>query len=577
MSATATQSTTCWQPDRVGGRRQQRRSRPRGTGRTPCTCRAAARAARCRGGRRAIGTARSPTSRAAMIDDRQPREHRRGSPSTDEAAEHEHLVGERVEERARRVVPSRRASQPSRLSVRHEHEPQRRTSATTSPRPSRISDQHRDRDQQPRDRDDVGRRRDASGPNALGATGARASVTRVGPPRHVGGSRSGPTTPVTRRARRSHPARDRRRLDARRRRRSRAPRGACGRSAAARRRRRRRAPRARARRARHVRGSGDRVLHARALAQPLVHRAPAATAPSSVGRGGAVLGEKAKKPAQSSCGRRRGTPSSCVVVGLGLAREADDERRAERGVGLLRADAVDRGEEPVAAPPPRMRRSSGARACCSDRSKYGTTVGSSSIVETSGSCTSRRIEIEQPDAREPVRPRAGVEATQQRRERAGLAGVASVPREVLRDEHDLGGAAVDELAHLVHDRLGRPRALLAAERRDRAERARAVAALGDLDVRPRRRRRGARQLEQIAHTLGGGRARRPRRDRHRPSRRCVPSPPKPTTASTSGSASASSSPYRSARQPVTTSLAPRPAQVGEREDGVDGLLAGRPR
>ncbi len=37
------------------------------------------------------------------------------------------------------------------------------------------------------------------------------------------------------------------------------------------------------------------------------------------------------------------------------------------------------------------------------------------------------------------------------------------------------------------------------ERRDRTERARAVAAFGDLHVCPRRRRRGPRQLQEIAH------------------------------------------------------------------------------
>ena len=41
-----------------------------------------------------------------------------------------------------------------------------------------------------------------------------------------------------------------------------------------------------------------------------------------------------------------------LVVALGLAREPDDERRPERGVGLLGADLADRGEEPLAAPPP---------------------------------------------------------------------------------------------------------------------------------------------------------------------------------------------------------------------------------
>ena len=59
----------------------------------------------------------------------------------------------------------------------------------------------------------------------------------------------------------------------------------------------------------------------------------------------------------------------------------------------------------------------------------------------------RRVEVEQPDTREAVR-RQRVEAAQQRRERTGLADVAAVPREVLRDEHDLGDAGLDERPRL---------------------------------------------------------------------------------------------------------------------------------
>ena len=86
-------------------------------------------------------------------------------------------------------------------------------------------------------------------------------------------------------------------------------------------------------------------------------------------------------------------------------------------------------------------------------------------------------------------------------------------------------------AHLGLDRVDGPRALLAAERRDRAERARAVAALGDLHVRPRRRRRGPGQLEQVpdagrlaAHAARPRRARP--RPRSRPPRRPRAAPPR---------------------------------------------------
>ena len=95
--------------------------------------------------------------------------------------------------------------------------------------------------------------------------------------------------------------------------------------------------------------------------------------------------------------------------------------------------------------------------------------------------------------------RERVQAPEQRRQRAGLAGVASVPREILGHEHELGRAALDERAGFLFDRLRRARTLLPSERRDRAEGARAVASLGHLDVRPRGGRGGARQLEQVAH------------------------------------------------------------------------------
>ena len=66
--------------------------------------------------------------------------------------------------------------------------------------------------------------------------------------------------------------------------------------------------------------------------------------------------------------------------------------------------------------------------------------------------------------------------------------VLAVRGEVLGDEDDLAGA---ELVDLGEDRLDVATALLAAEARDRAETALTVAALGDLDVRPRGRRRRA--------------------------------------------------------------------------------------
>src|SRR5260370_705585 len=72
--------------------------------------------------------------------------------------------------------------------------------------------------------------------------------------------------------------------------------------------------------------------------------------------------------------------------------------------------------------------------------------------------------------------------------RAGEVG--PVRREVLRDETDLLLARHGERACLAQDRLGVAAALRAAQLRDDAEGARAIAALRDLDVgRVRRHRR----------------------------------------------------------------------------------------
>ena len=70
---------------------------------------------------------------------------------------------------------------------------------------------------------------------------------------------------------------------------------------------------------------------------------PAAYVPSSR--------ENAKKPHQSSWARLD-EREQLVVIALGLARVADDEVRAERGVGTTGPDVVDPPQEPLAVAPP---------------------------------------------------------------------------------------------------------------------------------------------------------------------------------------------------------------------------------
>ena len=162
-----------------------------------------------------------------------------------------------------------------------------------------------------------------------------------------------------------------------------------------------------------------------------------------------------------------------------------------------------------------------------------------------------RVEVEEPDPLETVGPEM-VEPAEQRRERAGLAGVAAVPREVLRDEHDLGDAAVDEgrgprprstpacVTAACPGTTGwrrtrtRGRSLRRSSRRPRAPTGRRGAARAD------RARRwacaGAGPTTPTGPASLRPRTRRPRRPRAAPPR--------------------ARRRQRSARQPVTTSFAP---------------------
>ena len=94
--------------------------------------------------------------------------------------------------------------------------------------------------------------------------------------------------------------------------------------------------------------------------------------------------------------------------------------------------------------------------------------------------------------------------------RPGPGAVAAVGGEVLGDEDDLAhGAAARRSAQRVdlgQDVVGRARALVAPERRDGAEAAAAVAALGDLHVGPRGAGGRAGQLEQVEPSVPACRA-----------------------------------------------------------------------
>ena len=214
------------------------------------------------------------------------------------------------------------------------------------------------------------------------------------------------------------------------------------------------------------------------------------TAPSRPGGVGALLAREGEEAAPVEL-RLLDEAQQLVVVGLGLARVADDEVRAEGGLGLAAADVVDAGEEPLAVAPaphaPQQRR----RHVLQRQVEVRHAGGADRVDQRVGEVG--RVEVEQPHPVDPGRPRP------RRAGRCALADalVAAEGGEVLGDEHDLARL---ERVDLVEDRLDRARPLRAAERRDGAEPAGAVAALGHLHVGPRARRGRAGQVEQVEAT-----------------------------------------------------------------------------
>ena len=171
-----------------------------------------------------------------------------------------------------------------------------------------------------------------------------------------------------------------------------------------------------------------------------------------------------------------------VVEGrVGLARVADDERGAQRDAGDARADLLDE----------RARRSCrrGRGACAS---ASGRRCAGAACRGTWRRAAPRRWRRAARRSWPSDRRSAGAASAARRRAPGGAPAtsraaalaveVRAVGGQVLRDQVDLDGAARDEIAHLAHDRLGGARALRAAQLRDDAERARAIAALGDLHV-----------------------------------------------------------------------------------------------
>ena len=177
-----------------------------------------------------------------------------------------------------------------------------------------------------------------------------------------------------------------------------------------------------------------------------------------------------------------------VELAVGLARMADDERRAQHepvDARLERLHQLARDAARVTAPHPLEHRIADVLERHVD------------VLDDLGLARDRvdqlvveraRKRVVQPD---PVDAVDRAERAQQLRERlairSGDARVMPVAREVLRDQVDLAHAGRAERAGLGDDVVELPATLRAAQLRDDAERARPIAALGDLDVRGVRR------------------------------------------------------------------------------------------
>ena len=154
--------------------------------------------------------------------------------------------------------------------------------------------------------------------------------------------------------------------------------------------------------------------------------------------------------------RRLDEAQQQVVIGLGLARVADDEVRAERGVGPALADVGDPLQEAVAvAPPPHP-----AQQRLADVLQREVEVrhvgGADRVDQLVGEVA--RVEVQQPH---PVG--ALGDRLDERHDRAGTElarAVLAVRGQVLGDEHDLARL---ELVDLAQDRLDVAAALRAAE------------------------------------------------------------------------------------------------------------------
>ena len=164
------------------------------------------------------------------------------------------------------------------------------------------------------------------------------------------------------------------------------------------------------------------------------------TAPSSEIGMGSLLGRVGEEPAPVElCCLDEG--QELIVVGLGLARVADDEVRSERRVGLAPPDVVDATQEAVAVAPsthPTQQR-------LADVLEGEIEVRHAGRADRVDQCVGQvaRVQVQQPH---PVG--AIGDGLDERHDRAGaevVGPVLAVRGEVLGDEHDLASLELVDL------------------------------------------------------------------------------------------------------------------------------------
>ena len=210
------------------------------------------------------------------------------------------------------------------------------------------------------------------------------------------------------------------------------------------------------------------------------------------------------------------------MVVLGLAGVAEDERRAEGGVGSAARMSAMRRRKRSPSPQRRMRARQRAGHVLEGEVEVGHAGGEDRLDQLVGRAptgTGRGAGCGRPrSATARVRAAMGDGGRACRAGGSARAGaVAAVGGEVLGHEHDLAQRrravrwrdprqSASTSARIV---VGGPRPLLAPERRDGAEAADAVAPLGHLHVGPRGAGGGPGQVEQVE---AAGRRRRRRAD-----------------------------------------------------------------